>query len=88
MPINWIRILANSGKAFFTTLLGVLGVDAMVGLPVTDILTLALPAVIAGAIQAGFTFFSEVAQSQENSTRGSSRNKKGSSSIFNIIALS
>jgi hypothetical protein len=74
--INYTKILANSGVAFFTTLSGVLTADALLNLKIAlpDFLVIAfIPAVI----QFGLSFCKELGkmeEEQEGGGRGSKRN--------------
>ena len=74
--INYTKILANSGVAFFTTLSGVLTADALLNLKIAlpDFLVIAfIPAVI----QFGLSFCKElgkVEEEQEGGSRGGKRN--------------
>lgn len=59
MAINWTRILANGGTAFFTTLVGILTMDSISNTQVSIQFTIGA-AVLIGAIQAGLAICKEL----------------------------
>jgi len=76
--INYTKILANSGVAFFTTLSGVLTADALLNLKIAlpDFLVIAfIPAVI----QFGLSFCKELGKMEEEQEGGGSKGSKRNS---------
>lgn len=59
MKINWIRVVCNSGIAFFTTASSILTADAMLEstIPLSNLVLIAL---ISSFIYAGLAFFTEL----------------------------
>ena len=76
--INYTKILANSGVAFFTTLSGVLTADALLDLKIAlpDILVIAL---IPAIIQFGLSFCKELGKMEEEQEGGGGRGSKRNS---------
>ena len=82
--VNWLKIICNSGVAFFTTIGGLLGADVVmdINLPANGIVVGAL--IVAG-IQAGLAFFVSLQQQAEiEETSGTNCKKKG---FTNYITL-
>lgn len=59
--IQWLKVLANMGVAFFSVLAGTLTVDALTGGEI-PLLTLVLAASASALLQAGLAFFKELAE--------------------------
>jgi hypothetical protein len=88
MTINWIKILANGGTAFFTTLVGILTMDSISNTQVSLQFTISA-AILIGFIQAGLAICKELSMEAEPPNSGTvnpgckiPRLKKGFISAF------
>lgn len=68
--INWVRVFANAGSAFFTTLVGI----EISGL--TDTVTAIQVAIIPAVINAGLAFCTELKEEAEHLNGCKEENKK------------
>ena len=69
MAINWTKILANGGTAFFTTLVGILTMDSISSTQVSIQFTIGA-AVLIGFIQAGLAICKELSMEAGEPPKG------------------
>lgn len=83
MKINWLKILANAGLAFFSTLAGI---NLVIGGQVNPDVSF-MAALIASIIPAAISFFKELSEQSENTVQAVKRRNRGTQTFLHYMTV-